>query len=145
MIRLFAILSVLAFAPFQPLLANEGVTITVTVTNLPAGQGHLLVGLYDSADSFTARPLPRSPKIPLSSKANVVAKIPNVKPGRYAIAVIQDLNGNGKLDRNLVGMPTEPLGFSVIKRIPKGKPDFAACSFEVGEKDLALRIALTTK
>ena len=36
----------------------------------------------------------------------------NVKPGNYAIAVFHDLNGNGKLDRNLIGLPSEPYGFS---------------------------------
>jgi uncharacterized protein (DUF2141 family) len=35
-----------------------------------------------------------------------------VAPGKYAIAVIQDLNGNKKLDRNIVTKPKEPYGFS---------------------------------
>ncbi len=125
--------------------ADEGVTLTVTVTNIPGAEGNMLVGLYDSAESFTERPRADSPKIAVTSVANVTATIANVKPGAYAIAVIQDLNGNGKLDRNFVGMPKEPLAFSVIKVIPKGKPDFAACSFEVKAEDVAMTIPLTVK
>lgn len=147
---LFCLLSLCTFsllAPAQDEAAadGEGVTVTVTVTNIPGAEGNLLIGLYDSAKDFTGNPLPNSPKIPVTSEENVVATIENVKPGTYAISVIQDLNGNGKLDKSFIGMPKEPLAFSVIRKIPKGKPKFEACSFEVGTDDLAMTIALVTK
>ena len=140
-----ALLCFLVLAASLRGLAEEGVTLTVTVTNVPEAKGNILVGLYDSAESFTGKPLADSPKIAVTSRGDLVAKILNVKAGTYAIAVIKDLNGNGKLDRNLVGMPKEPLAFSVIKAIPRGKPDFAACSFEVKDKDLSMTIPLTVK
>lgn len=124
--------------------SEEKATLTVTVTNIPAAKGELLVGLYDSAESFTASPLPQSPKIPLVSTEGVVARIENLPTGTYAVAVIQDLNGNGELDRNFLGIPKEPLAFSVIRKIPRGKPSFEACSFEL-KGDLEMSIALTTE
>lgn len=139
------IIAILFLAASVQGFADEGVTLTVTVTNIPGAKGNMLIGLYDSAGSFTARPLPESPKIPVTSTGNITASIKNVKPGTYAIAVIQDLNGNGKLDRNFAGMPQEPLAFSVIRKIPMGKPDFAACSFEVKKKDVKMTIPLTVK
>jgi len=39
-------------------------------------------------------------------------RIPNVPPGRYAVAVYHDANGNGRLDRSAIGFPQEPYGFS---------------------------------
>ena len=36
----------------------------------------------------------------------------NLDPGRYAIILFHDENGNGKLDKNALGVPTEPYGFS---------------------------------
>lgn len=36
----------------------------------------------------------------------------DLTPGRYAVAVYHDLNGNGELDRVPPGLPTEPYGFS---------------------------------
>ncbi len=36
----------------------------------------------------------------------------DISPGTYALAVIHDENGNGKLDTNWVGIPTEGYGFS---------------------------------
>lgn len=138
-------IAILLFAVSVRAFADEGVTLTVTVTNIPGVKGNMLIGLYDSAGSFTEKPLEVSPKVTVTSTEDLTAKIENVKPGTYAIAVIQDLNGNGKLDRNFVGMPKEPLAFSVIREIPKGKPDFTACSFEVKDKPLAMTIPLTVK
>lgn len=137
------LLALLAFLMPVSLFADEGVSITVTVTNIPGAKGNLLVGLYDSAGSFTDKPLPSSPKVPLSSNEDVTVTIDGVKPGNYAIAVIQDLNENGKLDKSIVGMPKEPLAFSVIKKIPKGKPKFDACAFVVSDKDIRMTIPLT--
>ena len=37
---------------------------------------------------------------------------PDVEPGIYPIAVFQDLNGNGILDKTQNGLPLEPYGFS---------------------------------
>ena len=36
----------------------------------------------------------------------------DLPPGEYAIRIMHDLNGNGELDTNFVGMPTEPYAFS---------------------------------
>ncbi len=126
-------------------LAQDGVTVTVTVTNIPGVKGNLLIGLYDSEKTFLKKPYQNSPKIPVTSTDNVTATIENVVPGTYAVSVIQDLNGNGKLDKSFVGIPKEPLAFSVIKEIPKGRPKFGPCSFEVKDKDIQLTISLVTE
>lgn len=125
--------------------ADEGATVTVTVTNIPAAEGNLLIGLYDSAANFLVKPSRDSPKIPLKSTGSVSAKFKDLPPGHYAIAVIQDLNKNGKLDKNFIGMPKEPLAFSVIERIPRGKPKFEACSFLVNGEDVSMVIPLTVE
>lgn len=137
--------TLLAAALAIALPAADGADIDVTVTNIPAAKGNLLIGLYDSASEFLVRPTEQSPKVPLKSTSPVIAKFVDVAPGTYAIAVIQDLNNNGKLDKNFLGMPKEPLAFSVIEGIPKGKPKFAACAFHVAGKDLSMIIPLTVE
>ena len=141
------LLLVIAVFSSTALVADDqpGVTITVTVTNISGARGDLLVGFYDTKKSFTKEPLPQSPKIDLTSGDDVTAKISGVIPGKYAIAVVHDLNGNGKLDKTVIGMPKEPLAFSVIRTIPRGKPKFDACAFEVGNEDLKMTIALLAK
>lgn len=127
-------------------LADEegGVTLTVEVTNIPGVKGNLLIGLYDSAETFIVTPLPQSPKIPIVSVEPVKAEIKNLKPGTYAVVVVHDLNGNGKLDK-VFGMPKEPLAFSNDPVIPRGAPAYEACTFVVGDKDLSIVIPLKLK
>ena len=53
-----------------------------------------------------------------------------------------DLNGNEELDRNLVGIPTEPFGFSRNARGSFGPPDYADMQFEVAGEPVTLDIEL---
>ncbi|MEM7602102.1 MAG: DUF2141 domain-containing protein [Verrucomicrobiota bacterium] len=142
------ILAPLFLAVFIPTILigdEDGVNINITISNIPGVKGNLLVGLFDDESDFTKNPLPNSPKVAVTTTEPVAVTIPNVPPGRYAISVIQDLNENGKLDKSLVGMPKEPLAFSVIKVIPRGKPKFDSCAFTVGDGDVELTISLVTK
>jgi uncharacterized protein (DUF2141 family) len=48
--------------------------------------------------------------------------------GEYAIAVFQDKNQNQKIDKNLVGYPTEPFGFSKNFKPKFSEPEFSDCN-----------------
>ncbi len=65
---------------------------------------------------------------------------PGVAPGRYAAVVFQDVNGNGRLDRNMIGYPREPYA---ISNTPRGLPTFSKAAFAID--DGAARIALRLK
>jgi outer membrane protein len=52
----------------------------------------------------------------------------DVPPGDYALVVHHDENGNRRIDRNFVGIPREPLGFSNGYQ-PRGPPVFGRASF----------------
>src|SRR6185312_779738 len=53
---------------------------------------------------------------------------PGIAPGRYAVAVIHDENGNNKLD-TMLGIPREGFGFSRNPVIRFGPPRFSAAAF----------------
>jgi uncharacterized protein (DUF2141 family) len=57
-----------------------------------------------------------------------------LKSGEYAFAVFQDLNENGKLDKNWVGIPTEPYGFSNDPVIRFGPPSFKDCLIKLSKE-----------
>ncbi len=63
-------------------------------------------------------------------------------PGSYAVAAFQDLDGDGRLGRTPLGLPTEPYGFSNGAG-RRGRPDFAAAAFRLGEPGASLRVRLT--
>lgn len=67
--------------------------------------------------------------------AQPMVRIEGLAPGSYAVAVIHDENGNGKLD-TFAGIPREGFGFSRNPAIGFGPPRFAAARFDVpGDAD----------
>jgi uncharacterized protein (DUF2141 family) len=65
----------------------------------------------------------------------------NLDPGQYAIILFHDENGNGKLDTNALGVPSEPYGFSNNVRGFLGPPTFQDAIMQVNG-DKAVRIVL---
>jgi uncharacterized protein (DUF2141 family) len=49
--------------------------------------------------------------------------------GRYAARAFHDEDGDGSLDTNLFGVPSEPFGFSNDASARFGRPDFDAAAF----------------
>lgn len=56
--------------------------------------------------------------------------IPNVAPGNYALSVIHDENGNGRLD-TFMAIPREGFGFSRNPGIRMGPPRFSETVFAI--------------
>lgn len=66
----------------------------------------------------------------------------DVPPGRYAVQVFVDVDGDGQLDISPRGLPREPVGFSSNPRLFKGKPTPEGCAFEHGEENSLVEIRL---
>ncbi len=71
-----------------------------------------------------------------------IAVFAEVPPGRYALQLYRDDNGNGQLDLSPRGVPLEPVGFSANPPLARGKPEPLACLFEHGGGDTELQIEL---
>jgi uncharacterized protein (DUF2141 family) len=79
-------------------------------------------------DCEKGRPI-RSQKAPISN-GKVVLTYTGLKDGVYAIAAIHDENGNGKLDTNFLGIPTEGIGISNNPQL-MGAPKFDEAKFSI--------------
>jgi uncharacterized protein (DUF2141 family) len=64
------------------------------------------------------------------------------QPGVYAIAVYHDADGNRKLNRNFVGMPTEGFGFSNNPNTFLGIPAFNAVRVAVRSSGQKISVRL---
>ncbi|WP_238995809.1 DUF2141 domain-containing protein [Sphingomonas solaris] len=69
------------------------------------------------------------------------ARFPSLPSGDYALALIHDENGNGRLDK-MFGVPREGVGFSRNPRLTLGPPRFAAARFAVGTQPVAEMVRL---
>lgn len=94
----------------------------IQFTNIGAAKGQLYLAVYNSPDGFMKEDKALLKKIiPVNQSGAVQLDLPAMAPGVYAFSAFHDVNGNGKLDKNLVGIPTEPYGFSNGAR-PKFRP-----------------------
>ncbi|MCP4176305.1 MAG: DUF2141 domain-containing protein [bacterium] len=86
--------------------------ITVYISGIKKTKGQLVIGLYNNKNTF--------PKLNKAYKSvflnvnrdNIKYIFSDVPNGDYAIAVFHDKNSDGKLDRDLLGIPEEGYGFS---------------------------------
>ena len=62
--------------------------------------------------------------------------------GEWAVALTQDVNNNDRLDKNFVGIPTEPYAFSNNVRPTVAAPDFNECKFLVDGPGKVISIVL---
>lgn len=108
-------------------------SLLVHIHGLDCCEGSLRVALYNDADLWL-----RSDGMVRGRVAPVLGQEQNVEfaglpPGRYAVAVFQDIDGNGRLNRSFGLVPREPYGFSG-NPAGSGRPAFADSSVAVPEE-----------
>ena len=116
-------------------------TLQVTVNGMKAGEGNLRLAVFDEAhrDEFPEGEYLLGVTVPATGDEMTV-EISIVESGEYAIAVIQDLNENEKLDKNMLGIPKEPYGFS--GKWEKGGSSYDIASFNTDDAGFAVTISL---
>ena len=99
--------------------------------------GYVMLGVYDKKDNFGKAKVNEKPNADIVLTGTVV-KISNKKAtaifdlpfGEYAIAGFQDLDGNGVLSGNFLGIPKEPVGFSGGAKVRFGPPKWNDAVFQ---------------
>ena len=98
-------------------------TLQLEVQNIKSEGGMIWVGVYQSEADFLIKEKATLVGVRVEARTTLTIDIPDLTYGEYALAVFHDENNNGEMDRNLVGIPSEPFAFSkppVSKlRIPK--------------------------
>jgi uncharacterized protein (DUF2141 family) len=91
-------------------VSSADLTIRVTDISEPAGVVHW--ALFDSAKAFDGEGVPVIAARSRVTGSTLSATVHDLAPGRYAVRLFHDSNGNGELDRNMLGIPREGYGFS---------------------------------
>ena len=136
--------AVLAFAALSWAAEDDRVDLEVTLAGIHSADGEVLVALHR-----------RTPGVAFPADAGVVAskrrpadtepvliRFPDLLPGDYAVAAFHDADGNGALNTNVLGQPTEGYGFSNGARGRMGPPSFEAATVSIGPDDDTHRIVV---
>ena len=94
-----------------PAFAQDAADITFTF-QIGQPTGALMVALYDSEAAYGGEGGPvRVARIEVSG-ATATAAFEGLPAGDYAMKAFHDVDGDGEMDTNPFGMPTEPFAFS---------------------------------
>lgn len=129
---------VLSLISTTPVLAGD---LTIEVSGVTPGRGQIYVAVYDRPDTFPTAGQQRIGQILDSTGQSLILHFKDLPPGEYAAVAFQDVNGNGILDKNFLGIPKEPYGFSNGARGSVGPPKFSAAAVTL-DPDGATRIVL---
>lgn len=106
--------------------AERHPSLQLEISNVQRSRGQLIVALYKDKSSWLQTTFR---KTTIASDAASKAAVFAVPHGRYAVSIFQDINGNGELDQNFLGIPKEPVGFGNNYK-PLGKPAFESALIE---------------
>jgi uncharacterized protein (DUF2141 family) len=111
--------------------------LSIEVTGARSTKGFVTGAIYAEA-GWLKTPL-RGERVEVGDKVVLVFR--NLVPGTYALALFHDENGNGKLDSNALGLPTEHYGFSRDAQGVMGPPKFADAALQL-DTDTVVKVTL---
>lgn len=139
-----SLVTLAAILATAPAAFADAATLRVVVSNVASDAGSIVVWVYDSKDNWLSDRW-RTRKVTAiagnRSDDTVTVEL-DLPPGDYALSVFQDLEDDGKLARNFIGIPKEPAGLSNNVRPRFGPPSFADAKFTVADAPVEQRIEL---
>lgn len=86
--------------------------VELSVDEVHHNYGTLWVGIYDSEEAFLDRNRAKLQAVKVRDLKDKKIYLNDLSYGDYAVAVFHDLNDNGEMDFNWMGVPKEPFAFS---------------------------------
>lgn len=114
---------------FSDQLFKNTVNIKVNF-NVKKNRGQIALMLVNSEDNYNKRQPIKAVKSNVIDN-DVSVMFYSVPKGEYAIMAYHDVNSNGKLDTNFLGIPCEPFAFSNNAKGFMGTPKFEKAKFNV--------------
>jgi uncharacterized protein (DUF2141 family) len=127
-------------AHYQFAIKKDNVDVIVEITNISNDKGQVIVKLYNSEKTFRKTVYKREVAKINAGKAKLVfTDIPN---GFYSFSVVHDKNNNGKIDFNILGVPSEAVAASNNAKGFMGPPSYDDAKFEVNGKSVIQKIKM---
>ena len=122
--------------------AAETSSLTVTFSGIKATTGAILFTVVNSEAAYGDK-APASAQGMLPVSTNSASKVlSGLAPGRYAIKAFHDVNGDGKMNANPFGIPSEPFAFSnnAVGNMGPAKWDDASFDVKAGDNTHAITL-----
>ena len=124
------IISIMVFVMVSVVVFAQQNTLTVNITGINSIKGNVYVYLYTSEEGFPIEiSKANSYKKAEGNSNHVTVFFKNLKPGTYAVSVFHDIDANGKINQNFLGIPKEPVGVSNNAKGFMGPPKYEDAKF----------------
>ncbi len=127
-------------AAFLAMQLAGAADLTIVIDDVKLAQGNVMVAVFNSEGNFLKAPA-KTGGAPAAAAGNTVV-IKDLPEGEYSFSVYHDANGNGKLDKNLLGIPTEDYAFSNNAVGKMGPPSYASAKFALPAAGASMRVSL---
>ncbi|WP_247895779.1 DUF2141 domain-containing protein [Azospirillum brasilense] len=114
--------------------------LAVTVQGVRNGEGEVVLAVCEEAAYPAGRCAFRATAPAVEGSVRIA--VPDLPPGTYALRAYHDENGNGRLDRNLLGVPREGFGFGNDAPVLLAPPSFRDAAVTVGAEDVETALTL---
>lgn len=123
-----------------PIQAAAPTSILIEIGGLRSNNGQIMACMTANPKTFPdCQKDPNARHLTVPALKGETVQFSDVTPGRYAIALFHDENGNGRMDKMMM-LPREGFGFSRDAPLQFGPPRFGAASFQVGSAQLRTAI-----
>lgn len=118
--------------------------LIVRISNLESADGCIRLALHERENFLdekravitrVIRPLP-------AEKQELTVELQELEFKEYAVAIFHDINDNGKLDTNLLGIPTEPYAFSNNPGVKWRSPNYEEARFEFSKDRQVIEVTM---
>jgi uncharacterized protein (DUF2141 family) len=111
---------------------TQSSNLRINLQGIRNNKGVILLSLFSSADGYPSDASKADQKIRMPvKKLQVPIVFKNIKPGKYAIALLHDEDEDGKTATTFLGLPKEGYGFSNNVMGLAGPPSYQKASFIV--------------
>lgn len=124
---------------------NDQVPFTITLKNLKTPTAPVEVTFYQKKNKFLSLTDIYKTYTLKPDGNTFVAKIDDLAFGEYAIATFQDVNSDGVIEKNGIGIPKEPYAFSNNYRPKTRGPKYGECSFVYSKTENSISMTMIWK
>jgi uncharacterized protein (DUF2141 family) len=118
--------------------------LIVEITGLKDAAGNVYIAVYDSDASWLGDDAVQTMAVAIDEAldGDVVRAELQLPMGEYAMSVFHDVDGDGELTTNFLGMPKEPIAVSNNAVARFGPPEYMEAAFVLGAEPLIQRITM---
>ena len=126
----------LLFGMISTLFPTNNPQLTIKISNIEKIKGEIKVGIFNTDTHFLKDCYAIKNYSIKVEKNTAVVTINDLPKGEYAITMYHDQNSDNECNRNFIGIPKEPYGFSNNIKPRMSAPKYKDCKFDLSENKI---------